>query len=188
MLSCGNNDGSVRSYFPSWKETLHLYNSSRNERKEEWKPPHRALNKSSRNKFFDDILFNIPLSYELTSSSFPLPNLDHPHQNILSYAYPLFTAFALRYVQATEYAKNWTGRIWAVLYLFVYLDFWGSRMAKSLMSMVWGRGFNSHLVHFFLWWKYGIKLSSFWLLSYEPICNKRLALIMISRDFIRRYG
>ncbi len=90
MLSCGNNDGSVRSYFPSWKETLHLYNSSRNERKEEWKPPHRALNKSSRNKFFDDILFNIPLSYELTSSSFPLPNLDHPHQNILSYAYPFF--------------------------------------------------------------------------------------------------
>jgi hypothetical protein len=71
-----------------------------------WKPPHRALNKSNRNKFFDDILFNIPLSYELTSSSFPLPNLDHPHQNILSYAYPFFTAFALRYVQATEYAKN----------------------------------------------------------------------------------
>jgi hypothetical protein len=106
MLSCGNNDGSVRSYFPSWKETLHLYNSSRNERKEEWKPPHRALNKSSRNKFFDDILFDIPLSYELTSSSFPLPNLDHPHQNILSYAYPFFTAFALRYVQTTEYAKK----------------------------------------------------------------------------------
>jgi hypothetical protein len=76
------------------------------------------------------------LSCELTSSSFPLPNLDQPHQNLPSYAYPFFTAFALRYVQA-KYAKN------------ELVEF--ERYFLSLYSLTSEVvGFNSHPVHFFL--------------------------------------
>ena len=82
---------------------------------------------------------------------------DQPHQNLPSSAYPFFTAFALRYVQATQYAKNELVEFeWHVISVYKR-----SKMAKCLKSLLWGRGFKSHPVHFFMWWNYGIILSSF---------------------------
>jgi hypothetical protein len=58
--------------------------------------------------------------------------------------------------------KSGAGGIWTVLSIALALDRIRENGCPWKLLMNWGRGFNSHPVHFLLWGNYGIKLSSFW--------------------------